>query len=272
MIASRGFSLTDLVATTTLGVVGAAVLIAMAPQPHGPLPLAMSNLRVIGQATLEYQADNNNYLPLALSYSRGTTAVPGVTLEGWCTWSFGGKNNHFYWANQAFDVEAADRPLNPYVIPDEYFYAPPLPIRLPINHPARTQAQAPMFQDPVDTTTHQRNFPNGTPGVSAYNDIGTSYQSNMVWWEQVQGSFVNRFNEGVRRIAAGEGAQPSRFVWSTDEFSTLIINASSRNVRLVNGYGDVNFVPMLFLDGHVLYDHVTPTILSTSKYTFRFEP
>ncbi|MBC7772778.1 MAG: hypothetical protein H7210_09815 [Pyrinomonadaceae bacterium] len=274
MVAARGFSLTDLAGVTAASVVAAAILLAMAPEPHGPLPITLNNLRVIGQATSGYQADHNNYLPMVLSYVRGSTPASGGGLEGWCTWSFGGKNNHGYWGGRAFDVEAADRPLNPYVIPDEYFYAPPRPTRLPNNHPARTHAQAPMFQDPGDIATHQRNWPAATPGVSAYNDIGTSYQTNASWWNQVPQNlpFVARFNEGTRRIAVGKGVQPSRFVWLSDEFSTLVLNNPNRRFRLTNGYGDVNYAPMLFMDGHVLYDRITPTIFSTSRYTFIFEP
>jgi len=274
MISRRGFTLTELVAGTALCIVGGAILLAMAPQPRGPLPMTFNNLRQIGQAASAFQADHMNRLPLVLSYTRGTVQASGVTLEGWCTWSFGGKNNHAFWANRAFDVEAADRPLNPYVIPDEFFYAPASPARLPANHPARTQALAPMFQDPSDIATHQRNWPQSTPGTTAYNDVGTSYQTNMMWWNQLPTSlpFVDRFNEGVRRIAVGQGASPSRFVWLSDELSGIINNSFSRTFAVTNPHGDVNFVPMLFVDGHVLYDHLVATIPRTSRYTFVFEP
>ena len=190
------------------------------------------------------------------------------------TWSTGGKNNNSFWAGRPFDVEAADRPLNPYVIPDEFFYAPPSPARLPGNDPARMQAAAPMFQDPSDRASLQRNWPVPNTSISGYDDVGTSYHTNMAWWSQtgLPLPLVGRFNEGARRIAVGEGAPPSRFVWHTDQYGDVLANMLNRNFTIINGYGDANFAPMLFLDGHVLYDHITPTILSTPRYTFRFEP
>ena len=55
--------------------------------------------------------------------------------------------------------------------------------------------------------------------------------------------------EGTRRIAAGEGANPSRFVWLADEASELVLNQINPNYEYRNGYGDVNRSSMLYLGG-----------------------
>ena len=270
---SRSLSRVDLIAVLLFLVAGGAIAIGMAPRPKGPSPMTYANLRQIAEATSAYRADHQDYLPLVMSYSRGSTARPGTSLEGWCTWSFGGKNNSSFWGFRVFDVEAADRPLNPYVIPDEFFYAPAFPTRLPPNHPARLTAQAPMFRDPGDLTTHQRSWPNATPGVSAYDDVGTSYQANMAWFDQIpQGSFNTRFNEGTRRLAVGEGVDPGRFVWLSDEISAILLRNPNPRFRIINNYGDQNFVPMLFMDGHADYQRIIPGVYTTPTYTFSLEP
>jgi hypothetical protein len=274
MLIRRAFAHTDLLAVLFFLAVSATILLGLAPRPRGPGPVTFNNLRIIGQAAAAYRMDFDNYLPLVLSYGhRGTTPRPGNVLEGWCVWSFGGKNQDSHWGLQSFDIEAADRPLNPYVIPDEFFYAPSFPVALPANHPARTQAQAPMFQDPQDNRSYQRNWPTPTNTISGYNDVGTSYMFNMAWWEQFRTlQFVERFHEGTRRIAGEQGAHPSRFVWLTDQIGDILtFEQRNRSLRINNFYGDDNFAPMLFLDGHTSYEHITPTIQSTPRYTFWFE-
>jgi hypothetical protein len=263
----------DVLAIGVMVALGGAIGIGMAPLPNGPSPTTYSNLRLIAQATSAYREDHQGYYPIVLSYTRGSTPRPGVTQEGWCTWSFGGKNNHSYWGFRAFDVEAADRPLNPYVIPDEFFAAPPIPMRMSGADPARARAQAPMFRDPGDLVTRQRNWPNETPGVTGYDDVGTSYQTNMEWWSQItQGSFEARFNEGTRLLAVGQGVHPSRFVYLSDQLSAILLNNFNTRLRIRNGYGDLNFVPLLFVDGHADYQRLVSSIRTTPTYTFRFEP
>ncbi len=274
MCRSQGFSRFDVLGIALILVVGGAILAGMTPRPNGPSPLTFTNLQLIGQATAAYRADHQGYFPLVLSYSRGSRQVAGASLEGWCGWQFGGKNNNAFWASRAFDVEAADRPLNPYIIPDEFFAAPPFPARMSPSDPARVRAQAPMFRDPGDIATHQRNWPQATSGVSSYDDVGTSYHTNMNWWGQLGSipDFTQRFNEGTRRLAVGEGVNPSRFVWLSDEFSAIITNSTNARLRVLNGYGDQNFAPLLFVDGHVTYERLSPTLHTTPRYTFRFEP
>jgi prepilin-type processing-associated H-X9-DG protein len=95
----------------------------------------------------------------------------------------------------------------------------------------------------------------------------------MAWWEQLPNTpnFEKRMSEGCRRIAMGAGVAPSRFVWLTDQYGDLLAFHPNRRFRVRNGYGDWNFAPLLFLDGHVTYEYITPTVLTTQTYTFRFE-
>jgi prepilin-type N-terminal cleavage/methylation domain-containing protein len=232
------------------------------------LAKSQANMRSINTSAKAYQFDFKNYMPLVLSYTRGSNQVTGVTLEGWCTWSFGGKNNQSTWGMQTFDVEAADRPLNPYVSEDT-FDAPTFPARMAANDPSRPIPDLPVFRDPGDKIGHQGagTVPGDWPtenqdGSTCYDDVGTSYQFNVKWWEQPGianiPNFVSRFRKGTSNMALGDTFSPSRFVWAHDENADLVVNQMSTTFRLKNGYDDFNRSVMGFLDGHAGYYPVFP--------------
>ncbi|MBC7834883.1 MAG: hypothetical protein H7Y88_07260 [Phycisphaerales bacterium] len=272
----RALSRTELLASIVLASALGAVVIASGARRVWP-DESLNKLRIIGAATATYQADNYGYTPMVMSKNPRGFTPPN---SGWCTWAFGGKNNNgpfwYPYAGGVFDVEAADRPLNAYTMPGTVFYAPPLPGRLPMNHSERLSAQAEIYRDPADNRTFQRNWPNPTPGVSCYDDIGTSYQTNMEWWSQnfQPGGFEAHFNEGTRRIATGEYLNPARFVWLTDQFQSIVNNNFSDGFTIVNDYGDTNMSVMLFLDGHSDYHTVfpgsDPEDYHTPDYDLRF--
>lgn len=274
----RGFARADALAVIALLAVAGSLMMANMPftQQQQMLADSINRLQNLGKAGGFYQNDNRNYLPITLSYSRGSTLAPGTQLEGWCTWSFGGKNNDAFWAARSFDVEAADRPLNTYVF-GRRFSAPPSPQRLAANAPQRRNDQADPFRDPSDDFTRQRNWPNPTniKGMTTYNDVGTSYFWNAGWSlqaSQFPGNFVAQFNEATRRIAARIGTPPSRFVWAFDDDADIVVGNPAPTFRLTNGYGDINASVMLTLDGNVRYLKVRPNIRTTPEYTLQFVP
>lgn len=224
--------------------------------------LAQNRLKDIGRAAAAYQSDFQNYLPIA--GSRSPRGVAYTNIQGLCSWQFGGKNNSSFWYSMSsgiFDVEAADRPLNAYIYPGRTFGCPPAPQRLAQNAAARTTEQAEAFQDPSDKTTRQRNYPNTTPGVTTYNDVGTSFLTPLSWHSQLsaQGfSFVNALVEGNRRLARNIRMAPDRFVWCADESVSTLLGQTSTQYQLKNSYGDVNQGNALFVDGHVSYIKIRP--------------
>ncbi len=238
------------------------------------IAISTANLGRLGAASTMYRNDMKGYLPEVLSYRRGSvqSAYSGG-LEGWCTWSAWGKNCNGWWGNKNFDVEAADRPANSYIMPWRTFSAPPMPARLAATAPER-QDQAFPLRDPGDVVTFQRAWPNKTPGVTGYDDVGSSYMWSIAWWDQIYpkiGDFENSFKEGTRRLAAGEGVSPSRFVWAFDQYGDLLATHSSRSFKVTNAYGDVNFAASLFYDGHSDYINIMPRVKSTPKYSLWFE-
>lgn len=259
MNSRRGFTLAETAVVAVVGILGAAVAqVGLSPSDMRKPTTSLLKLKHLGMATGQYQADNNNYVPMTMTYHRGIAPrSPYTSAVGWCTWSAGGKNNHGFWATTSgggFDVEAADRPLNAYAEPGVVYSAPAFPGRMSPSDPARTTAQANSFKDPFDDRTHQRSWPSVTTAFTTYNDVGTSYMWASNWWSQVQQanpgmSFENIMNEGARRIAQGDGAIPSRFVWMSDPTQAIVANASSTTLQVSNWYGSTNRSVMLFLDG-----------------------
>ncbi|MCC6677404.1 MAG: hypothetical protein IT436_09685 [Phycisphaerales bacterium] len=274
---AHGFTLID------LGVVGSIIIaggvLAQVPplHPAGSRSQSFALMQTHAMAVGQYRADNANAFPITLTYRRGI--APGPTsgsLEGWCTWSHAGKNNDGWWASSpAFDVEAADRPLNSYLYPGVTFQAPTPPARLPASDPARAQ-QAPLNRDPSDRSSHQRLWPAQSKVASTYIDVGTSLQWQAGWWEQfTTGSFEQRFHMGTARLATGQGVTPSRFVWEEDPFSAIVLYSSSPAAQVRNWWRDTNKSIMLFVDGHAGYHTTHPgrrTIsFSNPDYTLIFD-
>ena len=257
----RGFSRADVAAAlVVLTVVGAVGVTVSSADPSGRterLMESLANLRAIGAATSHYRADNAGYLPLEMTTVRRRPRADGRDIAGWCTWNYGGKNCSAFWVSgAAFDVEAADRPLNPYLYPDYTFTAPPPPARLPANDPARLNQQARVFRDPADINGHQRRWPQAnSPQTSCYDDIGTSYPAQMAWWNQIVSRFpampfAQQYNLGTSRLATDQGVDPSRFIYFHDETGDLVLNSSSPQFISEGNHGVRNAGVALFADGH----------------------
>ncbi len=255
----RGTTILDLVIVAGTLTVAAAISGPIFSDRDTWMMLAQNRLKDIGRAAAAYQNDFQNYLPIPGTRSPRGIGYTTQTVQGMCSWQFGGKNNSSFWYTNVsgiFDVEATDRPLNAYVYPGRTFGCPPAPQRLAQNATARTTEQAEAFQDPSDKVTRQRNWPNTTPGVTTYNDIGTSFLTPFIWQSQImnQGfSFANSIVEGNRRIARSIRMAPDRFVWCADESISTITGQTSSQYQLRNSYGDVNQGNALFVDGHVNY-------------------
>lgn len=288
----RGFTLIELLVVIAIIALLVGLLLPSLKNARNSAKLvkSMSNLRQINIAAATYREDNRGYMPLALTVPRGNYPNPpwyGTTasVQGWCTWSYGGKNASEYWfanAGGAFDVEAADRLLNSYVYPEVTYIAPPMPTRMPATDTNRVTQKAEVFYDPSDVVSYQRSpslRTNPQAGaISSYEDVGTSYHFNIKWWDQIPNSgsrFYKAFAFGCDRLRLSDAYHPARMVWVHDQYSDVIANNISTSFRLKNGFGDVNKSVMAFMDGHVGYHKVLPGDLpqsySNDNYTFVFE-
>jgi prepilin-type N-terminal cleavage/methylation domain-containing protein len=291
--ARTGFTLIELL--VVIAIISLLVAILM-PALKGArlsarLAVSLSNMRQINTAANNYMTDNKGYMPIVIPYSARSMAPATPTQEapGYCTWTFGGKNNHAWWSGRTHaDIEAADRPLNPYLVTVP-FEAPDRPTPMPAGDMRRVNDQAPAFRDPSDNVSYQRGWdpsltpvpiPNAT--ISAYDDVGTSYQLQTHWFDKLltQANFPaprwrKTWDFGTKRFAVSDGFSPSRMVWVHDQYADLIVHVANPRFQLKNGYGDINKSIMGFMDGAARYLPVipgnTPASYSNSDYSMEFE-
>ena len=264
--------------------------------------LSMSNIKQGTTSGLMYRENYKGYFPITPIIAGGgqrpgyrqyndTTNVP-TDIIAWCSWTFAGGNCSKAWAGSAyFDVHAADRPMNSWLYPDVDFAntAPPLGIRLAPTSNDRTASLTPVLRDPSDKIGHQQRWThtghpdtwtNNNPAISCYQDVGTSYQYNAKWFDQLYPSplpFGKAFLAGCKRLAVGEGYNPSKLVWLTDENADVAINnwTPGTSLRYKNSFGDINKAMLSFMDGHSAYVTVipgsTPESFKNSAYSLVFD-
>jgi len=263
----------------------------------GRQTVSLANIRSICTAAFAYQNDHKSYMPMPRVYHRGSGPSASFPAPlGWvCTWSFGGKNNAAFWRTDtvtrgALDIEAADRPLNQYLF-DGTMDAPTPPARMSATDVARQTFQLPVFKDPTDQVSYQRNFANWdipapTFGVSSYDDVGSSYHMNIKWFDQLRegpgapfpntaAGWARAWPFGLDRLRLGDTFSPSRMAWITDQYADIVVYNSSPNFQIRNGYDDYNKTVMGFMDGHAGYKTVYPGTdkrsFTNELYTFVFE-
>ncbi len=245
------------------------------------LDVSMNNVRQILAATAHYRLDNAGRVPM-----RGCGYSQGMITGGWDTWSSFGKNCSLYWQSGPFDESAYGRPLNTY-----------LPGHPRIQRPAgyintgsgstwtfndgtpttqeRASLQIPVCKSPGDVGTRQRTWPILFAGVSAYNDVGTSYFTNMKWWDQPgwPSNFTQRFNAGTDRIRTLQPNDVERpFAWIHDQVADVVANTFGAGFQMKGEFGGVNKSVMGFLTGDADYLTVTPFAGTGTGYTFLLRP
>ncbi|MFN0010348.1 MAG: type II secretion system protein [Phycisphaerales bacterium] len=247
---------------------------------------SLSNLRQVGIATGEYMSANRNSPPFIPVYNwNRNSPLPGWEtnlnmVKGFCTWTWAGKNNAQWWYDDAaakrWDFAAQRRPLNLYL--GEYPFTRPANYDNFTEHHLRKEYEIPVLQDPTDRETYQREWwlnadrPKSTPGISSYDDVGTSYHFQLKWLDTAQELMGKAkanlphytFRFGLRLLRIGVDSQPALQLLANDQYADAVANARASDYRIVNGYGDVNQSVMLFFDLHAAYRRVTPGRLPES--------
>ncbi|MCC6676159.1 MAG: prepilin-type N-terminal cleavage/methylation domain-containing protein [Phycisphaerales bacterium] len=281
----RGFTLIELLVVIAIIALLISILLPAIGRARKSawLAISMSNLRQIGVAGNSYSQANKGKLPVEGYSGNRRDGVSEKTVGAWCTWSYAGKNNHGNWStglNKIFDVEAADRPMNPYMYDIDWSQDTPAPPALLPKDSKLREVEAKVFRDPSDKLSHQYKWPQPNPPDqrrSCYDDVGNTYQWNAKWWDQLTSisDWTDRFRFGAQRLAVADSFVPSKFAWVNDQYADVIVNAPNEKFQLKNGYDDVNKSLLGFLDGHGAYLTVYPgkqkISFTNDKYTFVFE-
>lgn len=255
-----GFARLELGAALVVVVTIAAVLAIMADRSKNTsyLSVSLSNTRQINAAILQYRMDAHDRIPMrCVGYSQGSVQV------GWDTWNFGGKNTSAFWIS-GFDELARWRPLNFYLYDDQNFPDPTgwhssgsgatwtfIQGSVPLK--ARVSLELPVFRSPGDTTSRERTWTVPTPGLSSYDDVGTSYHLNMKMWElpRLPLSFAARYHWISERLRKLDGADPNNdYVWMFDEVGNVV---GSSEVRMKGQFGGINRSVVGYMNGAAAY-------------------
>ena len=274
---SPGFTLIELLVVIAIIALLIGILLPALGNARllGYQSVSLSNVRQIMVAQLQYEVDNNE-MPLVRSGQGGT--------QGINTWSYGGKNNSIFWKTGGLnwaDDPAASRPINPYMYSEIVFEKVVGPVRetSPIRkgRPSdnyREVLELPVFRSPGDKVSYQQRWPQPNNSISSYDDVGTSYHTNLKWFYYMRDvqrlPFWTAFEQGTDRIQRATGFDPSRFVWVHDETADIVANDRTEQ-GIIGEFNELNKSVMGFLDGHVEYLYVEPNKFRTNGYTFVFE-
>lgn len=275
-----GFTLIELVVVVVVGVVLALVLLPAAHRARqgSGLQGSINNVRQIMAAAIVYNVEHKGQAPM-----RGARYMFGQT-SGLDAWHFGGKNCDIFWQSYQtglFDESAYSRPLNQYLSP----------VRIPVpqgyqntgsgstwlfnhGHPTSQQRQSlqvDVFRSPGDVTTYQRQSPNPTPGVSSYDDVGTSYHLNIQWMFQPGlpggSGITQRLNEGSRRVGQMLETGDPLYVFVSDQMVgrvSVLLPGQTRQGE----FGKPNASVVGYADGRAAYIGLVSGATSGPGYTF----
>jgi prepilin-type N-terminal cleavage/methylation domain-containing protein len=265
----KGFTLIELLVVIAIIALLISILLPALSKARNSAQLAvsLSNNRQIMVGYDTFMTDKKGLLPYLPANGPG-----GPAMSSWC---YGGMDTSDWWATRYsgwYDYPAIIRPLNPYLYPNIDFGPQPTDLYpRPVNRQALDLS---VYRSPGDKLTYQRNWPAPTPGISSYQDVGTSYHANLTWFyylfNQIQirpGETTTQYNLRVikdisRRFTVARDLDSSKFVVIHDQIADVVANNELTPVqtrcRYPGEFGGINKSVMAFLDGHASYLEIIP--------------
>ena len=274
----RAFTLIELLVVIAIIALLVAILLPALGKAKVAARLIMSlnNCKQLGTAMQNYRTDFKDFLPMIISNRGGNT--------GWSTWSYGGNFCNNRWESQVgglFDEPAGTRPLNPYVYPSINIETVGTSGAIPVT--IRKSMELAVFRSPGDKASYQwfPNYPTVDRAFSSYEDVGTSYHTNMKWWNRLLNQTPARAGEttfihwrrvlqiGMKRMGQAANFRTSEFVWIHDQIGDIV--AQDPQARFWNGeFGGRNRAVMTYLDGHADYTELRSGVEAGPRYSFFF--
>lgn len=268
----RGFTLIELLVVVSIIALLISILLPSLSRAReqAKLVACQANISSVGKTFILYLFDLNK-LPLYTT-----------TPSSWCSWSFGGWSgkNRDYWENDAplpevWNIETADRPLSVYalkggtiaraedVAPDDW----PDPRTWPTE-------ETPYYKCPSDRISAQwqwQSLDDRSERISAYDDVGTSYQLNFHWFSQTAEDLPENcgicweYRVGVLGVQLFLGQMqrnPSRFIALMEDPADWGFGAE---IQQLGFHGRFSRHVTFFLDGHAGYNLMDTRHLHDSK-------
>jgi prepilin-type N-terminal cleavage/methylation domain-containing protein len=163
----RAFTLIELLVVVAIIALLISILLPSLAQAReqGKVAKCLANFRQMNMCLIQYFLEYNDHFPFVSPRGGGA-----------CTWSFAGKTTHEYWgpySGGTFGLKITERPLNKYLLG-----ATPEPDRMKGSQ-IESRTEVPMMQCPSDRRSHQQQWQDEAMAMSSYDDVGTSYHSNL---------------------------------------------------------------------------------------------
>jgi prepilin-type N-terminal cleavage/methylation domain-containing protein len=208
------------------------------------------------------------------------TAIFNSSWVGICSWQYGGKKTDAYWQAQYLGLF--------------YFTADKKPLNATIFAPSRTGAndEVPQLRCPSDSSSHLRGTdlhnpdPNAVTGMSAYDDVGTSYHFNILsvagpapysyddtqaltnwrWCDPLSGNEIGSNAGRLCQAIVRNGSKgfASRFLWYYENQADW---ALFNRWLAIGNHRKFNRHSVGYLDGHAKYIRMNTRSMAGPNWT-----